>query len=195
MRFTCSFVTSIFLGLMSVVGLLLVVLQSSSSDIQLGPTHPRTCLPLPCPPRRGASSPRKPYSYPWPKGRHHRRGHHRNSHCRDHRYRQHSGHRKREHRTGDRQKPNAERQWWLADDVEVHPIARRDHPLGHKAPRRCMPPRCPRRDRHVGWAVGGYPWRACSPRPEGVHVAWSADRGGTPQDCGRDLPGHHRQSA
>ncbi|CAN0321777.1 unnamed protein product, partial [Ectocarpus sp. 6 AP-2014] len=80
MRFTCSFVTSIFLGLMSVVGLLLVVLQSSSSDIQLGPTHPRTCLPLPCPPRRGASSPRKPYSYAWPKGRHHRRGHHRNSH-------------------------------------------------------------------------------------------------------------------
>ncbi|CAM9629164.1 unnamed protein product [Ectocarpus sp. 8 AP-2014] len=85
-------------------------------------------------------------------------------HCRDHRYRQHSGHRKREHRIGDRQKPNAVRQqWWLADDVEVHPIARRDHPLGRKAPRRCMPPRCPRRDRHVGWAVGGYPGRACSP--------------------------------
>ncbi|CAB1110379.1 unnamed protein product [Ectocarpus sp. CCAP 1310/34] len=31
--------TSIFLGLMSVVGLLLVVLQSSSSEIQLGNTH------------------------------------------------------------------------------------------------------------------------------------------------------------
>ncbi|CAN0411269.1 unnamed protein product, partial [Ectocarpus sp. 12 AP-2014] len=39
MRFTCSFLTSIFLGLMSVVGLLLMLLQSSSSEIQLGNTH------------------------------------------------------------------------------------------------------------------------------------------------------------
>ncbi|CAN0230953.1 unnamed protein product, partial [Ectocarpus sp. 13 AM-2016] len=39
MRFTCSFATSIFLGLMFVVALLLVVLQSSSSEIQLGNTH------------------------------------------------------------------------------------------------------------------------------------------------------------
>ncbi|CAM9687605.1 unnamed protein product, partial [Ectocarpus sp. 12 AP-2014] len=39
MRFTCSFVTLIFLGLMSVVGLLLVVSQRSSSEIQLDNAH------------------------------------------------------------------------------------------------------------------------------------------------------------
>ncbi|CAM9492115.1 unnamed protein product [Ectocarpus sp. 8 AP-2014] len=111
MRFTCSFVTSIFLGLMSVVGLLLVVLQSSDSEIQLGNTH---LLAPAVPANEGVLQVRGSHARMLGQDRHHR---HRRRY--DRRYRQHSGHRKREHSIGDREESNAVRQqWWLADDVQ-----------------------------------------------------------------------------
>ncbi|CAM9928772.1 unnamed protein product [Ectocarpus sp. 8 AP-2014] len=65
MRFTCSFVTSRSSSDSCLIwgfcwwSCRAVALRSNSA--------PRTCLPLPCPPTRGASSPRDPCSYAWPR--------------------------------------------------------------------------------------------------------------------------------